>query len=126
MDRSIRIPMKGLRREDKDKSIPFSQNSVPEDLVGRIAAWVNGHKDEIVRHYNQCRLDFLHGRQEDLLRPLFSIIHILCPERAEEFRAIAIRLAAQKKEHEEDRPIKLLQDVRTVFRDSSAISRDNK
>ena len=126
MDRSIRIPMKGLRKEDKDKIIPFSQNSVPADLVGSIAAWVTGHKEEIVRHYDQCRLDFLHARQEDIWRPLFSVIHVLCPEREEEFRAIAIRLTAQKKENEEDRPIKLLQDVRAVFRDSSAVSGDNK
>ena len=126
MDRSIRIPMKGLRKEDKDKIIPFSQNSVPEDLVGSIAAWVTVHQNEIVGHYNQCRLDFLHGRQEDLWRPLFSIIHVLCPEREEELRAIAIRLTAQKKENEEDHRIRLLQDVRTVFRDSNAVSRDTK
>jgi hypothetical protein len=46
---------------------------------------------------------------------LFSIIRVLSPEREEEFRAIAIRLTAQKKEDEGDRRIRLLQDVRTVF-----------
>ena len=126
MDRSIRIPMKGLRREDKDKIVPFSQHSVPEDLVGCIASCVVAHKDEIVRNYDQCRLDFLHARQEDIWRPLFSVIHILSPEREEEFRAIAIRLTAEKKEYEEDRLIKLLQGVRTVFLDSNGMSQDHK
>jgi hypothetical protein len=119
MDRCIRIPMKGLRREDKDKIVPFSEKSVPEDLVGSIATWVAAHKNEIVRHYDQCRLDFLHARQEDIWRPLFSIIHILSPEREEEFRAIAIRLTAEKRENEEDRLVRLLRDVRTVFRESN-------
>src|ERR1019366_9043986 len=124
MDRSIRIPMKGLRKEDKSKIMPFSEKSVPEDLVGSIATWVTAHKDEIVRNYEQCRLDFIYARQEDIWRPLFSIIRVLCKEREEEFRAIAIRLTAQKKEDEEDRLVKLLQDVRTVFRDNNAMSRD--
>jgi len=35
MDRSIPIPMKGLRREDKSKIVPFSQKSVPEDFRAR-------------------------------------------------------------------------------------------
>src|ERR1700691_1503466 len=122
MDRCIRIPMKGLRREDKDKIVPFSEKSVPEDLVGSIAVWVTAHKDEIVRHYDQCRLDFLHARQEDIWRPLFSIIHILSPEREKEFRAIAIRLTAEKRENEEDRLVRLLRDVRIVFQ----MSKDNK
>jgi len=43
LDRSIPIRMKGLRKEDKDKITPFSQKSVPEDLVGSIAAWVAAH-----------------------------------------------------------------------------------
>jgi hypothetical protein len=126
MDRSIRIPMKGLRKEDKSKIMPFSEKSVPEDLVGSIATWVTAHKDEIVRNYEQCRLDFIYARQEDIWRPLFSIIRVLCKEREEEFRAIAIRLTAQKKEDEEDRLVKLLQDVRTVFRDNNAMSRDTR
>ncbi len=116
IDRAIRIPMKGLRREDKDKIVPFAQNSVPEDLASSIAAWVDVHKDEIVRHYDGCRLDFVHSRQEDVWRPLFSIIHVLNQKLEHELRTIAIRLTAQKKESEEDRLIKLLQDVGTVFR----------
>jgi DNA adenine methylase len=126
MDRSIRIQMKGLRREDRDKIVPFSEKSVPEDLVAGIATWVTAHRNEIVRHYDRCRLDFLHARQEDIWRPLFSIIHILSPEREEEFRAIAIRLTAQKKENEEDRRIRLLQDVRVVFRDNNRMSAENR
>jgi|HubBroStandDraft_1064217.scaffolds.fasta_scaffold08932_6 hypothetical protein len=126
MDRSVPIPMKGLRREDKDKIVPFSQKSVPDDLVGCIAGWVAAHKEEIALYYEKCRLDFLHARQEDLWRPLFAIIHVQCQQREKEFRAIAIRLTTLKKENEEDRLIKLLQDVRVVFRDSNAMSRDNK
>jgi DNA adenine methylase len=122
MDRCIRVPMKGLRKEDKDKIVPFSEKSVPEDLVRSIATWATAHQNAIVRHYDLCRLDFLHARQEDIWRPLFSIIHILSPEREEEFRAIAVRLTAQKKENEEDRLIRLLKDVREVFRDNSRIS----
>jgi DNA adenine methylase len=122
IDRCIRIPMKGLRKEDKDKIVPFSQESVPEGLVGSIATWVTAHKDEIARNYDQCRLDFLHARQEDIWRPLFSIIHIVCPEREEEFRAIAIRLTADKRENEEDRLVRLLQGIRIVFQ----MSKDNK
>jgi DNA adenine methylase len=124
MDRSIRIPMKGLRQEDKGKILPFSEKSVPQDLASSIAVWVAAHKDDIVRNYEQCRLDFLHARQEDIWRPLFSIIHILSPEREEELRALALRLTAQKKEGEEDRRIRLLQDVRTVFRDNNAMRRE--
>jgi hypothetical protein len=117
-DRSIVIRMKRAKHgEDVDV---FRRRTLGDiaALAKEIRNWAAANEQNVAEAYRQNAIDFLSGREADIWEGLFAIIRVAAPERIDELRATAIRLVAEKAEHDTDSEasvIRLLSDIRTVF-----------
>jgi putative DNA primase/helicase len=119
VDRSIKIELQRLLETDMVVPLHEDDESVGQDLLPAMHEWVSEHRNEIARTYRspRTRLEFLHGRQADIWRPLFAIASVLCPGRLEELQATALRLTDEKRRFEQETSpeINLLRDCQEVF-----------
>ena len=114
-DRSIVIPMKRAKRgENVDE---FRRRTLRDiaALAQEIRGWAAANEHCVAEAYHQNAIDFLSGREADIWEGLFAIIRVAAPERIDELKATAIRLVAEKAEHDTDSEAILLSDIRTVF-----------
>lgn len=66
-------------------------------IAGRIAAWVQEHKTDILAAYNDIRgLPFLPDRDEEIWLPLFALCHVIAPDRIPELQRVAVDMATEK------------------------------
>lgn len=99
-DRSIPIIMRRRSPIESAKAVRVRMSVKKEEaelLEHEIKIAVQEHMEEIRAHYAQFEsLDFLGERDELLFQSLFTLAHVFCPERVEEFKRIAVDVAMEK------------------------------
>ena len=117
-DRSIIIPMRRAKRGENVDEFRRRTLGPIAALAEEVRGWAAANEPCVAEAYHQNAIDFLSGREADIWEGLFAIIRVAAPERIDELKATAIRLVAEKAEHETDSEataIRLLSDIRTVF-----------
>jgi hypothetical protein len=117
-DRSIIIPMRRAKRGENVDEFRRRTLGPIAALAEEVRGWAAANEPCVAEAYHQNAIDFLSGREADIWESLFAIIRVAAPERIDELKATAIRLVAEKAEHETDSEataIRLLSDIRTVF-----------
>ena len=117
-DRSIIIPMRRAKRGENVDEFRRRTLGPIAALPEEVRGWAAANEPCVAEAYHQNAIDFLSGREADIWESLFAIIRVAAPERIDELKATAIRLVAEKAEHETDSEataIRLLSDIRTVF-----------
>lgn len=123
MDRSIRIPMRRMKRTERIE--PFRDDRIVDDcepIRGWIAQWAIDHMDALKAAEPQIPSE-LHSRAKDNWRILLAIADRAGGAWAERGRAAA-RLLTGKHDKEDDGPaVLLLGDIRQVFEHESNTGR---
>jgi hypothetical protein len=118
MDRSVVISMR--RHLNTESVARFRRRKASQHAAGifhTITAWADKNKEQVARAYLSQKLDFLKDREADLWEPLFAIASVAVPERLDELKQIATRLAGEKAKSDVDESagVKLLADLRDIF-----------
>jgi hypothetical protein len=118
MDRSVVISMR--RHLNTEHVARFRRRQASQQAAGivhTIAAWADKNKEQVAKAYLSQNLDFLTDREADLWEPLFAIASVAVPERLDELKQIATRLASEKAKSDVDESagVKLLADLRDIF-----------
>jgi hypothetical protein len=102
VDRSIIIPMQRAKRGENVAEFRRRTLGNIAALAEEVRGWAAANKPCVAEAYHQNAIDFLSGREADIWESLFAIIRVAAPERIDELKATAIRLVAEKAEHETD------------------------
>jgi hypothetical protein len=118
MDRSVVISMR--RHLNTEHVARFRRRQASQHAAGifnTIATWADKNKEQVAKAYLTQNLDFLKDREADLWEPLFAIASVAVPERLNELKQIATRLANEKAKSDVDESagVKLLADLRDIF-----------
>jgi hypothetical protein len=118
MDRSVVISMR--RHLNTEHVARFRRRQASQHAAGifnTIATWADKNKEQVAKAYLTQNLDFLKDREADLWEPLFAIASVAVPERLNELKQIATRLANEKAKSDVDESagVKLLADLHDIF-----------
>jgi Protein of unknown function (DUF3631) len=118
-DRSILIEMRRAKPGEPIEELrERSVSHAAAELAAEIAGWAAANRENIIETYCHGEVDFLPDREANLWTPLFAIASVAIPERLDELKTVALRLVAEKAEHDTDSEataIRLLSDIRTAF-----------
>jgi hypothetical protein len=117
-DRSIVVRMKRAGLTESLDNLRRRTLGEMAAIAEKSKAWAAANEHAVAEAYTRSSVDFLSGREADIWEALFGIIRVAAPERFEELKATAIRLAAEKAGEDaasEATAIRLLADIKAIF-----------
>jgi len=117
-DRSIEVRMRRRAPGEQVGQFNFRRaRKRTKDLRKQIKRWSADHLEDVRRAYWKIeRPAGLEDRDAELWAPLFAIVTVAAPDRLPELEEIARRLSAAKASEDSSAGIRLLRDIRGVFK----------
>ncbi len=115
-DRSFQISMKRRPSSEKlDRFLHRDVTPVARELQERMGQWAKENRDAVDTAYAVEPVSLLEDREAESWLPLFALCRVACPDKMARLGSLARRLSGEKEADDQERSIRLLADIGTVF-----------